>query len=126
MAVKYKFVERAKPAAKGTKSDIYLQAPVTVFTETIEPDSFLNKLHEQSHMTKADIVRCLYSLQKLLMDELKNGNSVKTGIVGTFSPLVKKSKRPLTKGAMEIGISYRPDPEMKKELRIADIKKVRK
>ncbi|NJK96080.1 MAG: hypothetical protein HC905_15270, partial [Bacteroidales bacterium] len=59
------------------------------------------------------------------MEELKNGNSIKTGIIGTFSPSVKKSKSSLTKGAMEIGINYRPDLEMKKELRIADLKKVK-
>lgn len=125
MPVKYKFVEKAKPGTKGASSDIYFLAPVTVYNETIDPDSFLKKLHEQSHMTRGDILRCLYSLQKFLMEELKNGNIVQTGIIGTFSPSVKKSKRSLTKGAIEIGINYRPDLEMKKELRIADLKKVK-
>jgi hypothetical protein len=125
MPVKYKIVEKAKPGIKRDNQADPIPAPVIVYSDTIDPDSFLKKFHEFSHMTKADIVRCLMSLQKFLIEELKDGNIVQTGIIGTFSPSVKKCKGEFTRGAAEFSINYRLDKIMKKELKNADLKRVR-
>lgn len=124
MPIKYKFVEKAKPGTKKNTSELNFHAPITVYTETIDPDSFLLKLHEQSNITKADIIRCLYSVQQLLIEQLKNGNIVQTGIIGTFAPIIKMSKGEVKNDSVDITISYRPDKEMKNELKKAKLKKI--
>lgn len=122
MPVKYKFVDKARPGSK--LSDI--KAPVTVYAETTDPEIFLEKLKEELHISKADIIRFLYALQKLLIKELTEGNIVQTGVIGSFTPSVKKSKKQAAKGQLEIVINYRPATEMRKELNSARLQKIGK
>ena len=126
MAIKYKIVEKAKPGIKKSIQADTIPAPVAVVSDTIDPETFLKKFQEYSHITRVDIVRCLMSLQEFLIEELKEGNIIQTGIVGTFSPSIKKAKDALTKDTMETGINYRPDIRMRKELKNADLKMVKK
>lgn len=122
MAIKYKIIEKPTPGVKDSNTGI--KAPITVYTDTIDPVKFLQKLSEASRISEVDIIRCLYSLQKLLTVELKNGNIVQTGIIGTFAPIVKKGKGDSSKEVPEIFINYRADKEMKKEMKKADLEEV--
>jgi len=71
----------------------------------------------------------MYSLQEFLLQELKEGNIVQTGAIGTFFPLVslKKEKIKDTKNTInnfEFGINYRPSLEMKKEIVGAELERI--
>ncbi len=122
MAIKYKIAEKRKPGA-NPENELVL-SPVIVVSDTIDPKTFLKKLNQLSHIGEPDLVRCLYSLCKLLTNELMDGNIVQTGIFGTFLPSIKKSKKELSKGNIEISVNYRPSLEMKKEMKTADFKKL--
>jgi len=71
----------------------------------------------------------MYSLQEFLLQELKEGNIVQTGAIGSFYPVVTIAKEK-TKGAkntinnFEFGINYRPTADMKKEIEGAELERI--
>jgi len=127
MPVSYKLVPISKPAS-ANKVKVLIR-PSVVINEIITPDVFLEKFSQYKRFPKANIVHFMYSLQEFLLQELKEGNIVQTGAIGTFFPLVtlKKEKNKDTKNTInnfEFGINYRPSLEMKKEIEGAELKKV--
>jgi hypothetical protein len=128
MTVSYKLIPAGNPGAPD-KGKIYLR-PSIVTSEILTPDMFLDKYSKKIKFTKADILYFMYSLQEFLVDELKEGNIVKTGVIGTFYPVVttikdknKDSKHSITN--VEPGINYRPTAEMINELKTVVLEKVR-
>jgi hypothetical protein len=129
MTVSYKLIPAGNLGAPH-KGRIYMR-PSVVTNETLTPDMFIDKYSKKIKFTKADILYFMYSLQEFLVNELKEGNIVQTGVLGTFYPAVsqiikgKSEHADYSKDNLEAKITYRPDAEMIKELRKAELEKVR-
>jgi len=123
MAIKYKIVEIGRPGTNLEEKEF--QAIFLIANNTIDPESFMKMFSQYSRMNIADLYRCLYSLRKLLCEELQQGNIIQTGIIGTFSPSVKKSKRKASKGLLEINVNYQPTIYMKNELKSTELKTIK-
>jgi len=128
MAVSYKLIPSINPGSRDKKK--VLLRPSVVINEIITPDVFLERFSQYKRFSKANIVHFMYSLQEFLLQELKEGNIVQTGAIGTFFPLVT-TKKEKTKGAkntisnnFEFGINYRPSLEMKKEIVGAELERI--
>lgn len=124
MAIQYKIIAKGRPGTNQEEKKF--EAPSLVVNSTINPREFLEKFHQYSRMSEADIMRCLISLRVFLCEELKEGNIIQTGVIGTFAPSLLKSKKDASKKDLEIKVQYRPSIEMKKELKSAEFKRVKK
>ena len=124
MSIQYKIIAKGRPGTNQEEKNF--EAPILIVNETIDPHEFLDKFHRYSSISEADILRCLYSLRSFLCDELKQGNIIQTGVIGTFAPAILKSKKDVSQKALEVKINYRPSAEMKRELKSAELKKIGK
>jgi hypothetical protein len=129
MTIPYKLIPVSRPGATD-KQKIFVR-PSVVIQATVTPDMFLDKYSQKIKFSKADILYFMYSLQEFLVNELKEGNIVQTGAIGTFYPLVSQTVKGRGKHAdysnsnLKAGLNYRPDAEMMKKLKTADVKKAR-
>lgn len=128
MPISYKLLPVNKPGTKGELKT--LVRPSVVIRDTLTPDMFIDKFSQNIKFSKADLIYFMYSLQEFLVNELKEGNIVQTGAIGTFYPVITTIKGENTNTQhgtthVEPGINYRPTTEMIKELRKAKLEMVR-
>ena len=52
----------------------------------------INGIVEKCTLTKADVKACLVALEEVIIEQLKNGNAVRFGDLGSFRPSLKTRK----------------------------------
>lgn len=125
MPLPHKILNVGKPGiSEGSKTYI---RPMVVVQSTITPKEFIDKFAKTVRLSKADIVRFTHALKAFLLEELKNGNIVQTGVLGTFSPILTNPKNNASANiktySPKPGIYYRPSGEMNKEIKMWEMKK---
>ena len=118
-----------KPIEKGLPDGLLnYERPLTLSNNIITPREFEKSFSKTTRFSEADVVYLMHSLKAYLMEELKNGNIVQTGVLGTFSPIVNKPKQNSKTGSQNYipvpKIMYRPSKEMREEMKAAELRKV--
>lgn len=124
MPVIYKSIKTVKPGEKA--GSLVFEAPKVMINATIDPEMFLKKLSQHSRIDHLILYGCFVHFRDFLLKEISNGNIVQTGIFGTFSPVVKNSKKKANNGQLEITIGFRPTGMMKINKDEVGLEKVRK
>ncbi|MBN2350345.1 MAG: hypothetical protein JXJ22_16015 [Bacteroidales bacterium] len=116
MAIYYKPVKRGKPGT--TLKNQQRLYPSVITNHTITPKEFVKQFAETIKRSSTDVVFFIYALEEYLTEQIKAGNIIQTGILGTFYPVIQggangKDARPV--------IRYRPSKEMKDEIKRAEL-----
>lgn len=117
MAIFYKSIIRGIPGESKTTEGVKV-----AINDTITPSEFLDQFSEYSRIPSPVIVKMLLSMKAFLIDELKRGNIIQTGPLGSFYPSVKKDESDMSNG-LTGSLYWRPDKSMKEEISQAVLKK---
>lgn len=100
--------------------DLYIPQPVA--GQPIGVDEIARQINEMCTVTPADVAAVLQALQDVIARNLKQGNSVRLGKVGSFS--LKMSATAATtpeevsaENIKEVGVRFYATPELKQMLR---------
>jgi nucleoid DNA-binding protein len=125
MAIYYKTLKFGSLIAPGNGTQN--EKPIVVINSTIVPAEFIKRFTKTTKFSEADTTYFVYALKEFLINELKDGNIIQTGVLGTFYPEVKLQKKTsgnkATRKIAEPGIRYQPSKEIKQEMRLAEVKR---
>lgn len=63
--------------------------PNIALTTTVTADDVIIGIVEKTTLTKVDVKACLVALEEVIIEQIKNGNSVRFGELGSFRPTLK-------------------------------------
>lgn len=89
--------------------------PTIALKSTVTADDVIIGIVEKCTLTKVDVKAVLIALEEVIIEQLKNGNSVRFGNLGSFRPTLKTRIWDERKGKYVAGGTYEPndviDPE---------------
>lgn len=109
--------------------DLYIPQPAA--GQPLDVDEIARQINDMCTVTRADVVAVLQALQDVIARNLKQGNSVRLGKVGSFS--LKMSATAATTpeevsvaNIKDVGVRFYAAPELKKIIRETRIERERK
>lgn len=77
--------------------------PTIALTTTVTANEVIVGIVEKTTLTKVDVKACLVALEEVIIEQIKNGNSVRFGELGSFRPTLKTRAWDATKKAWGTG-----------------------
>ena len=107
MAINWNKIQRKNP-----KNETKAWYPQVALAQTISADEVIDGIVEKCTLTRVDVKACLVALEEVVIEQLKNGNSVRFGNLGSFRPTIKsriwddKNKKWTNGGSFEPNDAY--------------------
>lgn len=126
MTTKIKVVERRNPSNLDLPAKFYAKA---VTHDVIGIDEMCEMISDQCTVSESDILAVLNSLDKNIMRQIKKGNLVQLGRVGSFQLSLNSAgsdsaEEVTAENVLRKRILFRPSTRMKKELKTLSFRKV--
>jgi predicted histone-like DNA-binding protein len=126
MRVKLKVVERRNPSNLDLPAKFYAKA---ITHDVIGIDEMCEMISDQCTVSEYDILAVLNSLDKNISKQIKKGNLVQLGRIGSFQLSLRSAgsdsaEEVTSENVLRNRIIFRPSPRMKKELKTLSFRKV--
>jgi predicted histone-like DNA-binding protein len=126
MRVKLKVVERRNPSNLDLPAKFYAKA---ITHDVIGIDEMCEMISDQCTVSESDILAVLNSLDKNISKQIKKGNLVQLGRIGSFQLSLRSAgsdsaEEVTAENVLRNRIIFRPSPRMKKELKTLSFRKV--
>ncbi len=92
-----------------------------VYKRHLDMDEIARRISNKCSLTTADVIACLNALNEEVLFQLKDGNKVDLGWLGSFKLGLETKAHPTpencsTKDIQRVKVNYLPNKKMKKEL----------
>ena len=84
MAIKWNKIQRRNP-----RTDSKAWYPQISLNSAVGADEVIQGIQDKCTLTKVDVKACLIALEEVIIEQLKMGNSVRFGALGSFRPTLK-------------------------------------
>ena len=84
MAINWNKIQRKNP-----KNETKAWYPQVALAQTISADEVIDGIVDKCTLTRVDVKACLVALEEVVIEQLKLGNSVRFGTLGSFRPTIK-------------------------------------
>ncbi len=84
MAINWNKIQRKNP-----KNETKAWYPQVALAQTISADEVIDGIVGKCTLTAVDVKACLIALEEVVIEQLKLGNSVRFGTLGSFRPTIK-------------------------------------
>lgn len=114
--MKYKIKVRKNPMTKAKKYYAASTSPSVVNLSQIAA-----RIEDVSSLSRGDIMNVLDNLQRITVDEISRGNSVRLGLLGAFRTSISskgsdKAEDVKVEHIRRVGVVFTPSSEMKHKL----------
>lgn len=126
MAIRFKAVQRVNPSDQNAARKFYARATTKEVKGLLDLADIMS---DGGTIRRSDIYAVLISLVSAITREIKSGNRVNMGELGTFYPSINSegyetAEEVSANGIKKVNLRYRPAKEMKKVLRTLDFQKI--
>ena len=126
MTIKYRVLERRNPSDLDLPAKFYAKA---VTHEVIGIDELCELIADQSTVSETDVLAVLNSLEKNVIRQIKKGNLIQLGRLGSFQLSLKSAGSDLAtdvtaSNVLRKRIIFRPSKRMRNALATVDFTKV--
>lgn len=117
MAISWNIIQRKNP-----RTDVKTWYPRIALTSTVTQEEVAAGIMEKCTLHKVDILAVLTALEDVIIEQLKLGNSVRFGNLGSFRPTIKsrfwddEDKKWTTGGCVSAEDTYQADGKTLKSL----------
>ena len=128
MPIRYRVAERGQAGVTGGGNKKYCAMPTK--RELVDIWKISKEIEKISTFSQADTFGVLYAMMTVIIDHIKNGDSVRLGDLGIFT-LALKSKmedgpeKVDAESIQEVMLKFRPSVRMKEELKNCEFKKIK-
>lgn len=117
MAIRWNRIQRKNP-----RTDVKTWYPQISLNSTVTATEVVQGIQDKCTLTKVDIKACLLALEEVIIEQLKLGNSVRFGDLGSFRPTIKsrvwddEEQKWTTGGCVSAEDTYQTDGKTLKSL----------
>lgn len=117
MAISWNIIQRKNP-----RTDVKTWYPRIALTSTVTQEEVAAGIQDKCTLTKVDVMACLKALEEVVIEQLKLGNSIRFGDLGSFRPTIKtrvwddEEKKWTTGGCVSAEDTFQADGKTLKSL----------